>query len=152
MAGTGRSVQAVPTAAHKEKRRAVSVFVLSEVRLYCDGLAQLLSARNDVQLVGAASPGVPALARIAEAKPSVVLVDSIAVRHSDVVQQVAGAAPGTRVVAFALGDDSTEVLACAEAGVDGYVASEASVDELVRIVLNLDSAEQSCSPRIATLM
>ena len=45
-----------------------------------------------------------------------------------------------------------ERLACAEVGIVGYVAREASVDELVRIVTSLHCGEPACSPRIATMM
>lgn len=144
------SAMAEISAARRVKR--VAVFVLSEVRLYYEGLAQLLSHTNALRIIGASSPCTESIAAIARAQPRAVLIDSGTVRRSDVVRKVSSAAPDTAVIAFAVAEDSADVLACAAAGASGFIARDASVTEVIAIVAGLGSGELPCSPRIATLM
>src|SRR5207253_904968 len=60
--------------------------------------------------------------------------------------------PTLRVVAFAVAEVEKNVLACAEAGISGYVAQDGSVEELVTAVLRALKGEVLCSPQIAALL
>jgi two-component system, NarL family, nitrate/nitrite response regulator NarL len=60
--------------------------------------------------------------------------------------------PALRVVAFAVAEMDENVLACAEAGISGYVAQDGSLEDLVAAVLRAFRGELVCSPRIAALL
>src|SRR6266850_8431414 len=107
--------------------RAIRVFLIGEVRVYCDGLAQLLSSQPGVQLVGTAAPTRDSIRQIATARPDVVLVDSATARRGDTVRLISATSSKSHVIAFAVREEEAEVLACAEAGVAGYVACDAFV-------------------------
>jgi hypothetical protein len=64
----------------------LTVYILSDVRLYCEALAGLLSERRGLQFVGASSPGDDSLEQIVATNPRVILVDSIAARRTGVVR------------------------------------------------------------------
>jgi DNA-binding NarL/FixJ family response regulator len=57
--------------------------------------------------------------------------------------------PGVPIVALGVPDVEGDVLACAEAGIAGYVTREASLEELVAVVRSAVQGELRCSPRIA---
>ena len=57
-----------------------------------------------------------------------------------------------RTVAFAVADVEADVLACAEAGISGYVAEDGSAEDLVAAVLRAVNGELVCPPRIAALL
>lgn len=113
----------------------VRVVIISAVRFYRESLAQALAGRNDIQVVGTASPGPDAVTIVAELRPDLVLADSNAVRGTDLVARIHQVASATRVIALALNEeDEQEVLACAEAGLAGFVAAAASLDELPAVI------------------
>jgi DNA-binding NarL/FixJ family response regulator len=57
--------------------------------------------------------------------------------------------PHARVVALAVPESERHVIACAEAGIVGYVAREASFTDLVAAIEGAARGEAHCSPRVA---
>jgi DNA-binding NarL/FixJ family response regulator len=68
------------------------------------------------------------------------------------VRTVVGSASGTRVVVLGVHEVESEVMACAEAGVAGYVTREASLEELVNVVESVARGESLLAPRIGALL
>jgi len=56
------------------------------------------------------------------------------------------------VVAFAVAEREENILACAEAGISGYVAQDGSVEDLIAAVQRALRGEVMCSPRVAALL
>src|SRR5437879_7160405 len=108
----------------REGEQAGRVFVVGEVRVFCEGLAHLLSAQPRVKVVGTAAPTRESMQQIATAGPDVVLVDSVTARRGDTVRLISATSSKSHVIAFAVREEEAEVLACAEAGVAGYVACD----------------------------
>src|SRR2546425_11784271 len=65
------------------------------------------------------------------------------------VQAIVEAVPGLRIVALAVADEDDQVLACAEAGVAGYVPRAGSLGDLVAVIQSVTPGETICSPRVA---
>jgi two-component system nitrate/nitrite response regulator NarL len=136
----------------REPHVAYRVFIISCVRLYCDGLARSLADRTAIEVIGATAPGDDAIAAIGDTAPDIVLLDSTVLRYAGIVRLIASVSPVSLIVAFGVNDDPKEVLACAESGVAGFVPSSASIDDLVRILASVERGELTCSPRAAALM
>jgi DNA-binding NarL/FixJ family response regulator len=62
-----------------------------------------------------------------------------------------GARP-TRILALGVPDEEDDVIACAEAGVAGYVMREDSLDALVVAIESVVRDEMLCSPRAAAAL
>jgi DNA-binding NarL/FixJ family response regulator len=139
-------------AADRGDERATRVFLVGEVRVYCEGLAHLLSGRPSIQVVGAAAPTSESMRHIATSGPDVVLVDSLTARRGEVVRLISAASAKSHVIAFAVREEEAEVLACAQAGIAGYVACDASPDELAAVLCSAGSGELACSPRLAAIL
>jgi DNA-binding NarL/FixJ family response regulator len=144
------SAQQAP--ANRCDERAVRVFLVGEVRVYCEALAHLLSGRPSIQVVGVAAPTSESMQHIATSGPDVVLVDSLTARRSEIVRLISAASAKSHVIAFAVREEEAEVLACAQAGIAGYVACDASPDELAAVLCSAGSGELACSPRLAAIL
>jgi two-component system, NarL family, nitrate/nitrite response regulator NarL len=137
------------TSVAQQRPPVIRVMIMSEVRLYREGLAHVLAAQPQLNIVEAAANDV--FASLRAEQPDVVLADSTIVRTTDLVARAADAR--VRIVAFAVAeDDEDEVLACAEAGVAGFVARDATMDELLTTLRTAVRGELCCSPRIASLV
>jgi two-component system nitrate/nitrite response regulator NarL len=133
-------------------RRPARVAIVTEVRLYREGLVQLLQTAPGIEVVGAAAPDDPTLAQLAELKPDVVLLDTSIIRTGHRARELARLVPDARTVAFAVAEENEdEVLACAEAGVAGFVGRDAATTELVDVVLSAARGEVHCSQRVTAL-
>jgi DNA-binding NarL/FixJ family response regulator len=125
------------------------VVVVSRVRLYREGLVLLLGARAGLEVTGAAGDASAAVTLVATARPEVAIVDSAMIGTPGVVASMRLASAGTRVVAFGVRDEPAEIIACAEAGVAGYVPAGAGAGELIAVLEAVQRDELSCTPTVA---
>jgi two-component system, NarL family, nitrate/nitrite response regulator NarL len=135
----------------KSKNEPPRVYVLSDVRLYREGLISNLALRKRLEIVGAGGSGdFPD--RISALRPDVVLLDLAAHESLTIPRRAQQVLPAVRIVAFAVADLDENLLACAEAGISGYVMQDGSSEELVAAVFSALRGELVCSPRVAGLL
>jgi two-component system nitrate/nitrite response regulator NarL len=127
----------------------IRILILADILLYREGLAQLLGRNVNISVVATVARAEEALAGLATLQPDVVLLDMATPDSLATVRAIGERAPGVRVVALAVAETERDVLACAEAGVAGYVPRAASVDDLVAVLESIARGESLCSPRIA---
>lgn len=125
------------------------VLIVADVRLYREGMQASFARRANFDLVGAASSMGEALAIIARQQPHVAIID-MATRHSlDMARAMRDLDLELLIVGFGVEEVMGEIVACAEAGLAGYIPSDASLDDLVRQVESVCRGELRCSPQIA---
>jgi DNA-binding NarL/FixJ family response regulator len=127
------------------------VFILSDVRLFRDGLAQLLLRDTMVAVVGAASAR-DAGALIAQLRPDVVLLDATLLSGPDCAQRLREVVQGSKIVAFALGELDADVIACAEIGISAFVNRDGSHADLLVAIDQARRREFAISPRHASVL
>jgi two-component system, NarL family, nitrate/nitrite response regulator NarL len=130
---------------------APRVYLVSDVRLYREGLISSLVPQRQLELVGGGDSG-DFLDRIVALRPEVLLLDLGARESLTIPRRARQVLPALHVVAFAVAEMEENMLACAEAGISGYVAQDGSVEDLVAAVLCALRGELVCSPRIAALL
>jgi two-component system, NarL family, nitrate/nitrite response regulator NarL len=127
----------------------IRIFICAAIRLYRDGLAQVLASIDRIQVVGmAAAPG-EAADQLRRLDVDVLLVDTAAVDAFSALPRLRAAAPGAKVIALAVPELANEVLIRAEAGMEGYVTYDASIADLISTLEGVHRGELICSPRIA---
>ena len=129
------------------------VLIVADVRLYREGIqASLSNLPQQFTVIGAVSNAEEALRRAADAPPHIVIVDMATRNSFAVVRSIRQGLPDAHVVGFGVDEVEGEVLACAEAGLAGYVPSDASLDELVMRVASVHRGELLCTPRMAATL
>ena len=127
----------------------VSVVIVSDIRLYREGLAQVLGRESLFRLAGTASGSDEAMAQVEAYSPDLLLVDMALAESADLIRNIRAVAPDIKVVALSVAETERDVCACAEAGVSGYVARHASLADLVATLESAARGEALCSPRMA---
>jgi DNA-binding NarL/FixJ family response regulator len=139
----------VPCPARDGTRRSIRVLIFSDIRIYREGLAKALHNDRAIVVVGAYAAVRDALEQAADLGPDVVLLD---VANPDALREVkrvhAGFA-GAPIVALGVLKHDGDVIACAEAGIAGYVFRDASLEDLVASVESAARGELRCSPMVA---
>ena len=129
-------------------RTRPEVFVIAGVRLYQEGLSEALRTAGDCALAGSARDGRAALERLRalDPPPRVVLLDVGVSEGPALVRRLRAAATEVKVVALAVGDNEADAIAWAEAGVDGLVSRDASLQELHDTIAAVDRGVSLCTP------
>jgi two-component system, NarL family, nitrate/nitrite response regulator NarL len=127
---------------------AIRVAVVGDIEIYRQGLAMILDRRAGIDVVGTARSSEEAVERVDEMRPAVLLLDMAMPGSLDTVQVLANRRPELKTLALCVPEVESEVIACAEAGVAGYVTREASLDDVVAAVKTAARGESICSPRI----
>lgn len=129
--------------------RLPRVVVAAEVCLYREGLAHSLERRGAAEVAATAATRAEAVDRVLACRPDVVLLDMGLAGAPEVVRALREANPPVQVVALAIAETEEVVVACAEAGVAGYVPRDASMDDLVRTLRAVARGEMEVPARIA---
>jgi DNA-binding NarL/FixJ family response regulator len=142
---------AAPDDVRQQMPAAIRVYLLSDVRLYREGLLASLGSQPRLTVVGA-SGSQDFMERIAVLRPEVMLLDLAACDSLTIPRRARDVLPALRVVAFAVAEMEENLLACAEAGITGYVAQDGSAEDLVTAVLRALRGELVCPPRITAFL
>ena len=96
---------------------SVRVMVLADVRLYREGLANLVGSHENLVLVGAGPVDGGVTERVASCRPDIVLLDAEAACNTTIVRDLQRLGPPVRVIAYGVQDEEQQALRCAETGV-----------------------------------
>lgn len=125
------------------------VLVVTEIRLYREGVAEALRRLEDVEVALTADNIATAVVASRQAEVDVVLLDMTLPDTTRAARSLLAARPFLKVVALAAPDEEPAVVACAEAGIAGYVSRDATLDDLATALRCTMRGEAPCSARVA---
>jgi DNA-binding NarL/FixJ family response regulator len=130
---------------------AVRVLVVDDHPIVRSGLAGLISAQGDMELVGSVDSGEEAVATVRAHDVHVVLMDLQlpGIDGIEATRLVRQLRPGAAVVVLTSTSDRTRILEAFDAGAVGYVLKDASPDELVRAIQAAARGESPMTSRTA---
>jgi two-component system nitrate/nitrite response regulator NarL len=121
--------------------------VLSPIRVYREGLAHLLAQQRSINVVGAAA-GLHELTDLLATAPVDVILFDLAVDGGLATLRRLGSNIEPKVVVLGLSDDEEHIIACARAGIAGYITQDSSLQELMQRIREAIVGEFTCSPRV----
>lgn len=114
------------------------------------GLAQLVTAAGDMEVVGTAADGAQALAVVRESRPDIVLmdlqmpgVDGVAATRAITEEQLA------EVLVLTSYSDGERIVAALDAGAVGYLLKDADPDDVLDGIRAVARGESPLHPRAA---
>jgi len=125
------------------------VLVCSHVRLFGESLVRCLAAIGGVERAAFYPSAAGRAAELVELSPDLALLDIGADGVIDDAIAVSRSCPRARLLALSLPESPDQVIACADAGFDGYLSRESSLEELWTAMLRALRGECTCPPQIA---
>lgn len=108
--------------------------ILSDMRLFREGLACSFAHRHDIEVVENLAPVPGALMRIAESGATILLLDMAMPAAFAVLGEIACQAPGITVIVIAGNETDHELFICAKAGVRGYITRDSPLSDLIAAI------------------
>jgi DNA-binding NarL/FixJ family response regulator len=132
----------------------IRVLVVDDHDLFRTGLASLLAAQPDIEVVAQASGGRLGVRLADELKPDVVLMDVRMpdLEGPDATREILERDPSIRVLALTVVSDDADVAAVVEAGACGFLAKDTPIDGVVLAVRAAAQGVAWLSPRAAEVV
>jgi DNA-binding NarL/FixJ family response regulator len=129
----------------------IRVLVADDHGVMRDGLVELLSVADDLEIVGTAGNGAQAIELVRDLRPDVVLMD-ISMPEVDGILatgSILEAEPETRIVMLTAFSDRDRVVAALDAGAIGYLLKDSEPHEVLDAVRAAASGDAPLAPRAA---
>jgi DNA-binding NarL/FixJ family response regulator len=136
----------------EHRRLATTILIVDDCMLYRENLAALLAA-NDAFASHVAWDMESLQAALDGCFPDIILL-SMSTKDSVAMLRAATAnRPDAKVIAVGVAEiDESTIVACAEAGVTGYLLRNESFDDLLLLIDKVADGASVCSPRVATIL
>jgi len=128
----------------------IHVVIASDIRLYREGLALHFGRSEGFRVVSVVDDRAAAVRSTRDLAPDVLLVDMAMAESLATIRDIREQAPDVRVVALTVPEVERAVLACAEAGIAGYVPRNGSLEDLNIAVESSVRNESIASPRMVS--
>jgi DNA-binding NarL/FixJ family response regulator len=118
------------------------------------GIAAIIDAFDDLEIVGHASNGQEAISLVYEQQPDLVLMDVVmpVMNGIEATRRIHATQPHIKILALSSFQDTDSVRQMLNAGAVGYVLKNASIDDLVHTVRAAHSGKVVLSPEISSLL
>jgi len=126
----------------------IPVLLVSDVRLFRDGLALVLAETSKIRVVGSVATRAEAEQAVVDLRPDVLLLDMSVAQCVEIGRAVRVAAPDVGMVAFAAASSEAEQIACVEVGITGFVPRDGGLQDLIDAVMSVSRGEAFCSPQV----
>ncbi|HET7172784.1 MAG TPA: response regulator transcription factor [Nocardioidaceae bacterium] len=129
----------------------IRVVVVDDQELFRRGLVMLLSATDDIEVVGQAEDGDQAIELVSAAVPDVVLLDVRMPKRSgpEACIAIKDAAPSAKIVMLTMSDEEVDLYDAVKNGASGYLLKDSSIDEVAEAVRVVADGQSLISPPMA---
>lgn len=130
----------------------VRVLVVEDIRLHRENLVASLAHERCIADADGTAGGDEALGRLGQHNFGIVLLSMATAVSWAVRRELVAAADPARVIAYAVSGRDDEVVACAAAGISGYVLYDEPQAELMQAVVTVSRGDIWCPPRVAAVL
>ncbi len=128
----------------------IRILLTDDHTLFRQGVKNLLSVEPGFEIAGEASNATEAIARAAETRPDIVLMDigMPGLSGFEATRQIRRDRPETKILFLTMYDDEEYLAECMEAGASGYVLKDSPADQLTSAIRDVHRGGSYLSPRM----
>ena len=129
----------------------IRVAVVDDQELFRRGLVMLLSAEDDIEVVGEAAGAEGAAEIAARSAPDVMLLDVRMPKISGIeaCALIKGQAPAVKIIMLTASDEEGDLYDAIKSGASGYLLKDSSIDEVAQAIRLVASGQSLISPMMA---
>ena len=128
----------------------IRILITDDHTLFRQGIRTLLSAEQDLDIVGEAANGAEAVDKMGELRPDLVLMDigMPGLSSFEATRQIKKLRPDTKVLFLTMYDDEDYLVQCMEVGASGYVLKDSPAQQLLAAIRDVNRGGSYLSPRM----
>ena len=126
------------------------ILIADDHQLFNDGIKMMLSAEDDLHIVGQVFSGKDVYDAVNRLRPHVILLD-INMPHTnglDVAAELLKRAPAVRIIILTMYNDRKFVDDCKKMGVHGYILKNSGVDEVITAIETVRADKKYYDPKL----
>jgi two-component system, NarL family, nitrate/nitrite response regulator NarL len=128
----------------------IRVVIVDDHVLFRDGLATILDAQDDLEVVGQGGSAEDAIRLARDLLPEIILLDlDMPGGGLEVARVISNECPVTRIVILTASEDDDHLIAALKTGTRGYVLKGVAARELMRILRAVAAGESYVPPALA---
>lgn len=129
----------------------IRIMIVEDHQVVRQGLVALLSATDDLEVVGSVGDGLEAIAMFPALRPDVTLMDLRMPKLSGVeaLRKIRHEFPEARVIVLTTFDGDEDIFRALEAGARGYLLKGMPLEELVAAIHLVHQGRSSIPPEVA---
>ncbi len=133
---------------------SIKLLVADDHQLFREGLVNLLSGSNDVEIVGQAQDGNEAIQKAKELKPDVILMDigMPGVNGIDATKELKNSLPSAKVIALSMHSDKQFINGMLEAGASGYMLKNSTYNQVIEAITTVNAGNKYLSGEVADIV
>jgi two-component system response regulator NreC len=128
----------------------IRVLLTDDHTLFRQGIKTLVAAESDMEVVGEAANAGEAVAKAAEVRPDIVLMDigMPGLSAFEASRQIKKNRPETKILFLTMYDDEDYLVECMEVGASGYVLKDSPASQLLAALRDIHRGGSYLSPRM----
>jgi DNA-binding NarL/FixJ family response regulator len=132
-------------------QKRIRVLLADDHHIFREGLRALLVSASDLEVVGEAGDGNEVVAKAAEVRPDVILMDLQlpGLNGVEATRRILASQPKVSVLVLTMFEDTDTVLAAMRAGARGYLLKDTHEEALLRSVRAVANGEALFGPAVA---
>ena len=132
----------------------IKVLIADDHQLFREGMVNLLSNVEDIEVIGQAKDGKETIERARQLKPDVILIDigMPLMNGIDATRILKKEYPSIKVIAVSMHSDRQFVKGILEAGADGYLLKNCTYRQLIDAVHSVVSGKKYLSDEITGMI
>lgn len=132
----------------------IKIILVDDHYIVRNGIRALFDDVEEIEVIGEASNGVEAIAKVAELQPDIAILDISMPQMNglDAAEIIHNQYPETKTLIMSMHDNKEYILRSLEVGADGYLLKDSSKEEIIKAIKTVSDGEKYYSGSVSGIL
>jgi two-component system response regulator DegU len=132
----------------------IKIILVDDHYIVRNGIRALFDDVDEIEVIGEASNGVEAIAKVSELRPDIAILDISMPQMNglDAAEIIHAEYPETKTLIMSMHDNKDYILRSLEVGADGYLLKDSSKEEIIKAIKTVSGGEKYYSGSVSGIL